>query len=163
MKYAAFIRGIGPENPNMHGDKLKDFFEKLGFTNVQTLLSSGNVIFESGIKDRKYLEDLIEKQLPKMLGFSRSTIIRSYDELNHIFSKDQFEGKEDLPTSRLNVTFLKSGKEVFSVIDTVNLGTTKIMAALEKKHGKEITTRTWKTVGKIIKKMEEGKETKTKI
>lgn len=154
MKYVAFIRGVGPENPNMHGEKLKDFFEKLGFTNVTTLLSSGNVIFESEIKDKKYLEDHIEKNLPTMLGFSRSTIIRSYDQLKHLYNSDPFGGQEDLPTSRLNVTFLKTGTEVFSVIDTVNVGTVKIMAALEKEHGKEITTRTWKTVGRIIKKME---------
>ncbi len=155
MKYAAFIRGVGPENPNMHGDKLKCFFEKLGFKNVKTLLSSGNVIFESNVKNNSSLEKLIEKNLPKMLKFSRTTIIRDYDELKKIFNSDPFKGADDFPTSRLNVTFLKNGKEVFTVIDTVNMGTTKVMASLEKKYGKEITTRTWKTVVKVIKKMEE--------
>lgn len=155
MKYAAFIRGVGPENPNMHQDKLKDFFEKLEFTNVKVLLSSGNVIFESDKKNTKSLEKYIEENLPKLLGFSKTTIIRSYDELKKIFSSDPFKGAGDIPTARLNVTFLKNDKEVFSIIDTVNVGTVKIMTQLEKKHGKEITTRTWKTVGKIIKKMEE--------
>lgn len=153
MKYAAFIRGIGPGNPNMHGNKLKDFFEKLGFQNVKTLLSSGNVIFDSREQNKKVLEKNIEEKLPKILKFSRSTIIRSHDELKKIFDSDPFKGKQDLPTSRFNVTFLKKGGEIFSVIDTVNTGTVKIMAALEKKYGKEITTRTWKTVEKVIKKM----------
>ncbi len=40
MKYVAFIRGVGPENPNMHGAKLKWFFEELGFKKVQTVLSN---------------------------------------------------------------------------------------------------------------------------
>ena len=32
------------------------------------------------------------------------------------------------------------------------------MAALEKQYGKEITTRTWKTVGRVLKKMEENEK-----
>lgn len=155
MKYAAFIRGVGPENPNMHGAKLKEFFEKLGYTDVVPVQSSGNVIFTSDIQDRVQVEERIEAHLPKILGFSRATIVRSYDELKRMYGQDPFGGAEDLPTSRLNVTFLKNGKEVFSVIDTVNVGTVKVMASLEKEHGKQITTRTWKTIGRIIKRMEE--------
>ncbi|HET9946478.1 MAG TPA: DUF1697 domain-containing protein [Patescibacteria group bacterium] len=154
MKQVAFIRGIGPENPNMHGAKLKEFFEKLGFKNVKTLLSSGNVLFESEKVNRSLLESLIEENLPKMLGFSRITIVRSYDDLKKIVTSDPFKGVEDAPTSRLNVTFLKKGGEIFTVIDTINTGTTKIMSDLEKKYGKDITTRTLKTVTRVIKKME---------
>lgn len=155
MKYAAFIRGVGPENPNMHGDKLKGFFESLGFRNVKTLLSSGNVVFESTKKDSKSLEALIEENLPKKLGFSRTTMVREYDYLHTLFHSNPFNNTEDTPTSRLNVTFLKVGGEIFSIIDTVSVGTVKIMAQLEKKHGKEITTRTWKTVEKVLRKMKE--------
>lgn len=160
MKYIAFIRGVGPENPNMHGDKLKEFFEKLGFKNVATLLSSGNVVFESDQRNKHLLESRIEENLPKMLGFSRIAIIRSYDDLRKIIISDPFKKVEDTPTSRLNITFLKTGGEIFSIIDTVNTGTVKIMADLEKKHGKDITTRTLKTVTRIIKKMEEAAQAK---
>lgn len=155
MKYVALIRGVGPENPNMHGEKLKAFFETLGFTNVTTLLSSGNVIFESDTTNNKALETHIEENLPKLFGFSRATIVRSYTELKKMVAADPFKAAEDIPTARLNVTFLKKGGEVFSTIDTVTVGTVKVMASLEKEHGKDITTRTWKTVGRIIKKMEE--------
>lgn len=155
MKYAAFIRGVGPENPNMHQGKLKEFFEKIGCTHVIPLLSSGNVVFESDEKDRKVLESRIEENLPKLLGFSKITIIRNYNELKKLFTSDPFKGAIDSPISRLNVTFLKSGGEIFSVIDTLSTGTTKIMTGLEKKYGKDITTRTWKTIEKVIKKMEE--------
>lgn len=155
MKYAAFIRGIGPENPNMHGNKLKSFFEELGFKNVKTVIASGNIIFESDLTDQKILESIIEKNLPKKLKFSRSVIIRSYDQIEKLFASDPFKGTEDLPNSRLNVTFLKNGGEVFSIINPQALGTTEIMRRLEKEHGKEITTRTWKTIGRIIKRLRE--------
>lgn len=158
MKYVAFIRGVGPENPNMHGNKLREFFEKLGFHNVKPLLSSGNVVFESDEIDTKAMEKRIEEQLPLILGFSRMTIVRSQEYLQALFHSDPFKGTPDEPTSRLNVTFLKSGREVFTAIDTLGTGTTKIMAELEKKHGKDITTRTWKTVGRVLKKMEEQEQ-----
>src|SRR5579859_2565484 len=145
MKYVAFIRGIGPGNPDMHSAKLKAFFEGLGFKNVKTVIASGNVIFESDLTKNKLLENIIEKNLPKVLNFNRATIIRSQKYMEELFAKDPFKGKEDLPNSRLNVTFLKSGGEIFSVIDPESSGTPEIMRKLEKEHGKEITMRTWKT------------------
>lgn len=154
MKYVAFIRGVGPENPNMHGAKLKWFFEELGFKNVQTVIASGNVIFESDSRNKKSLEDLIEKKLPKLLGFNKATIVRSHEELKKIFISDPFNGTEDTPNSRLNVTFLKNGKEIFSIIDPESTKTPEIMRRLEKENGKDITMRTWKTIGRILKRME---------
>jgi uncharacterized protein (DUF1697 family) len=153
MKYAAFIRGVGPENPNMHGAKLKWFFEELGFKNVQTVISSGNVIFESDNLDQSFLEKYIEENLPKKLNFSRAVIIRNHDQLKKLFNSEPFNKTEDKPNSRLNVTFLKKGGEVFSIINPEVIGTTKIMSKLEKEHGKDITMRTWKTIGRILKKM----------
>lgn len=154
-KYVALIRGVGPENPNMHSAKLKEFFEDLGFKNVQTLLSSGNVIFESGENNLRKIEDKIEEQLPIKLGFFRSTIIRSFEQLQKLIASDPFKGKVDAPQSRLNVTFLKKGGEIYSVIDTTNakFHTPHVMRQLEREHGQEITMRTWKTVNRIMDKM----------
>ena len=59
-KYIALLRGIGPGNPNMRNDKLCGVFEKLGFSNVTPVISSGNVIFESDEINKKTLELKIE-------------------------------------------------------------------------------------------------------
>src|SRR5205809_7423619 len=64
MMCVALLRGIGPSNPNMHGAKLKEATEKAGFSKVQTLLSSGNIIFESNSKDQAALEAKLEKTWP---------------------------------------------------------------------------------------------------
>ncbi|HLD93438.1 MAG TPA: DUF1697 domain-containing protein [Anaerolineales bacterium] len=149
-KYAALLRGISPLNPNMRNEKLRRVFENLGFRNVRTVISSGNVLFESHMKSRKALESKIEKAIDEQLGFKSSTIIRSQGQFNRLIEKDPFEGKPDVPESRLNVTFLKRGGEVFSAIDTTSTGTPNVMLQIEKEHGKEITTRTWKTVGRIM-------------
>lgn len=152
-KYVALLRGIAPTNPNMHNDKLRKVFENLGFTNVQTVISSGNVLFDSPSSDIKKLEDTIEKALPQKLGFSSTTIIRSREQLQNMVKSDPFKGKVDTPTCRLHVTFLKKGGEVFSIVDLTSTRTPEIMLKLEKEHGKEITTRTWKTVERILNKM----------
>jgi len=154
MKYAAFIRGVGPENPNMHQDKFKTFFEGLGFSNVQAVISSGNVIFETGENDQKYLEKFIEENLPIKLGFSRAVIIRSKDYLKNLVSLDPFNGIADSPATKLNITFFKKGGEVFSIINPQIKDTTKVMQELEKQYGKDITMRTLGTIGKILKRME---------
>ncbi len=43
---------------------------------------------------------------------------------------------------------------ICSVTDLADSGTPDLMVWLEKKFGKEITTRTWKTVKRILKAME---------
>jgi hypothetical protein len=107
MKYAALLRGIGPSNPNMRNEKLREVFQNLGFQNVQTVISSGNVLFESPARGVKALEAAIEEAIQEQLGFASTTIIRSHQQLRRLVDNDPFGGIEDTPTSRLNVTFLK--------------------------------------------------------
>jgi uncharacterized protein (DUF1697 family) len=159
-KYIALLRGIAPMNPNMRNNKLREFFEGLGFRNVRTVISSGNVIFDppagGDSNNPGALEEKIEENLPQKLGFNSSTIIRSREQLLELEKKDFFKGKEDLPESRFNITFLKRAPfEVPFVVDTTQQGNTpNMMLEHEKKYGREITTRTWKTVLRILAAME---------
>jgi uncharacterized protein (DUF1697 family) len=155
--YVALLRGIMPTNPNMKGEKLKAVFESLGFKNVRTVIASGNVVFESASTDAAALETKIEKALPRQLGFKSTTIIRTRENLLGLVKKDPFKGVKDEKPNYLVVTFFKDRKpELCSVVDVGPAGgtTPNFMAGIEKKHGKEITTRTWKTVARILKKME---------
>jgi len=143
-------------NPNMRNEKLRFVFDSLGFKNVQTVLSSGNILFESSLRDRNILENKIEKALFERLGFKSAVIIRSAEQLRRLTISDPFEVKSDTPISRLNVTFLNRGGEVFSSIDVTSTITPDVMRQLEKEHGNEITTRTWRTVGRIVKRLNES-------
>ncbi len=170
------MRGIAPTNPNMRNDKLRGVFEKLGFANVRSVISSGNVIFESPSRSVRKLEESIEKALPEELGFTSTTIIRSRSQLQQLVDKNPFKGMEHSQKSSLNVTFLKHKTKIdtefphkvddraytvlgmydgaiCSVIDLTSSKTPDLMLRLEKKFGKEITTRTWKTVERILKVM----------
>lgn len=156
MIYVALLRGIGPTNPNMHPAKLKSFFESLGLTNVRTVIASGNVVFSSSAKNMARLETKIEQALPKVLGFTSATIIRSQTQLQALVKKDPFKGVKDEKPNYLLVTFFKDQKPpLCSVLNMSGAKTPDFMRELEKKHGKAITSRTWKTVNRILKKMEE--------
>jgi uncharacterized protein (DUF1697 family) len=170
------VRGIAPANPNMRNNKLRGVFEKLGFENVKTVISSGNVIFESPSRSIRKLEESIEIALPEELGFKSTTILRSQGQIQKLVDTNPFQGMEHSQISSLNVTFLKKKRRtgikfpykiddrdyellgmydgaICSVIDLTSSRTPDLMVWLEKKFGKEITTRTWKTVEKILKAM----------
>jgi uncharacterized protein (DUF1697 family) len=176
--YVALLRGIMPANPNMSNEKLRQLFEELGFKNVRTVISSGNVLFESDSNASEELETIIEKALPEQLGFTSTTIVRSRAELQKLVSRKPFGSAEHSKTTNLNITFLKkkirtdltfphqpanksyvilssNGREVCSVIDISGSKTPDLMTWLEKQFGKEISTRTYKTVQRILAKMDE--------
>lgn len=177
MKYVALLRGIGPGNPNMRNEKLRQVFEKLGFTNVKSVISSGNIIFESRMRDVQKIESMLEATWPKELGFTSTTIIRNQRELKAIADLGPFKGLTHSPGSYLMVTFFKrqprvtfdfpyhpaekpyylpsaTNHEIFSVTDNTDIPTTDLMTWLEKQFGKEISSRTWLTVQRILAKME---------
>lgn len=169
-KYVALLRGIGPGNPNMRNEKLRRVCEQLGFTNVRTVISSGNVLFESPIKSMTKLEAMLEAAWPAQLDFQSTTIIRSARQLQQLISKEPFGKRIHSPRTSLNITFIKQqpakaveppdgegykivamfDREACSVIDTTRAKTPDLMTQLEKQFGKEITTRTWKTIERIV-------------
>jgi uncharacterized protein (DUF1697 family) len=174
--YVALLRGIAPTNPNMRNEKLRGPFEQLGFSNVRTVISSGNVIFESSSRSVGKLEGKIEKAISEQLGFNSTTIIRSKDQIQQLVDSNPFPGMTHSQKSYLNVTFLKQKTSVelkfpynvenraytllgvydgaiCSLIDMTSSKTPDLMIWLEKQFGKEITTRTWKTVERILRVM----------
>ncbi|MGH7156829.1 MAG: DUF1697 domain-containing protein, partial [Candidatus Saccharimonadales bacterium] len=163
MKYVALLRGIGPSNPNMHGAKLKEAAESAGFKNVQTLLSSGNVIFESNITDQAKTESMLGKTWPAKLSFNSMTIVRSQSQLQALVDADPYKGAQHSnKKTYLLVTFFKtpptpppednyytlSGVNALcSTIDASQLGTPDFMAKTDRRFGKDqITSRTWLTI-----------------
>lgn len=172
--YVALLRGIGPGNPNMRNEKLRGVFEQLGFKNVQSVISSGNIIFESPERDVPKLELQIEHALTSTLGINSAVIIRSHEQLKQLASHGYFGGHQHNTKTYLTVTFLKGNLPddfklaaedsavikidprlgvVCAIVDTTSSKTPNFMAWLEKKFGKGITTRTWLTVQRILKKM----------
>lgn len=167
MKYVALLRGIGPANPNMHGSKLVGVLQGLGFTNAQSVISSGNVIFESDSNNTAQLEANIQAAWPERLGFTSMTIVRSQRQLETLVAKDPYKDLVHSRESYLLVTFFKTPPEglkenyysefgvnaLCSVIDTTTSKTPDFMGKLERQFSKDITSRTWLTIQRILAMM----------
>lgn len=171
-KYAAFLRGINLGKRQVKMGDLKIVLEEIGLENVKTLLASGNVIFESNEKDSTKLRKRIEAQLKSKFGFKIDTILRSIEEIEKLVKNNPFRKIEVNKDTRLYVTFfgekqtkkIKSDNPNFQIlritedeICTVltldkNGRTLDLMNILEKEYGKNVTTRNWNTVLKILKK-----------
>jgi uncharacterized protein (DUF1697 family) len=164
-RYAAFLRGVGPTTLRM--PDLKRSFEAAGFTDVRTLLSSGNVVFTAppgGSLERK-----AEAAMSKELGRTFLTIVRSIEDLRAILASDPYAGAKLPRGAKRVVTFLRekpvskvtvpvqrdgasivrvSGLEAFSAYVRTPRGPA-FMVLIEKTFGKDVTTRTWETVQKV--------------
>jgi len=111
-RYIAFLRAINVGGRNVRMSVLREQFEGLGLTSVETFIASGNVIFCAEKAGRKAaagghpLEAKIEKKLREALGYEVATFIRTAAEVA-IVAKHQAFSDELLQTAAaLNVAFL---------------------------------------------------------
>jgi uncharacterized protein (DUF1697 family) len=102
----AFLRAINVGGHTVSMARLKALFEELDFVGVETVLASGNVIFEAGREQEAVLRRRIEAHLQEALGYEVETFLRTEQELAALvggcpFSEAELDG---MPT--LNVAFL---------------------------------------------------------
>lgn len=168
-RYAAFLRGVTPMNAKM--PELKTAFEAAGFTEVKTVLSSGNVVFNSRAASPASLQRKAEAAMLDHIGQAFLTIVRPVDALREMLESDPYQAFRLGPGAKRIVTFLRERPvkqlklpikfdgariltmrdgEVFSAYMPNPKGPV-FMALIERTYGKEVTTRTWDTVAKVAK------------
>jgi len=94
MKYVAFLRAINVGGHTVKMDHLRSLFDTLGFSNVETFIASGNVIFETKTTKAANLEKKIASHLEESLGFAVDTFVRTLEEVKEIDDKCPFEAKK---------------------------------------------------------------------
>src|SRR4029453_677490 len=94
-RYVALLRGVSPANLKM--PDLKRCLEIAGYTKVKTVISRGNLAFDSAGGSVAAMERRIEAALTKQLGRSFYTIVRSVEHLNDLIEADPY-ADFDLPT-----------------------------------------------------------------
>jgi uncharacterized protein (DUF1697 family) len=90
----AFLRAINVGGHTVKMDHLRMLFAALGFSNVETFIASGNVIFEAPSENSAVLERQIEQHLRQALGYNVATFIRSTSELAAITHYQPFPPAE---------------------------------------------------------------------
>ena len=149
---------------------LRKLVEKLGYTEVRTLLNSGNVVFKSSSADTAKAAKRIEQALVDGTGVSARVLVISAAELAAAVKENPFLKIADNP-SRLLVAFLANpadlaglkpllkqdwGKERLAIGSRVayfwlpeGVIDSKIFAALSRRPSNDVTTRNWATVLKL--------------
>ena len=168
-RYAAFLRDVSPINAKM--PQLKAAFEAAGFTDVKTVLSSGNVVFSARATSESSLQRRAEAAMRDRLGREFLTIVRPIDVLRELLASDPFKDVRLSPRSKRIVTFLRErprsklalpielhgarilalkGRELFTVYVPHPKGAI-FMGLIEQTFGKALTTRSWDTVAKVAR------------
>jgi uncharacterized protein (DUF1697 family) len=165
-RYVALLRGVSPMNAKMA--ELRSCFEAAGFTNVKTVLSSGNVVFDTSSKSDTALARDVEVAMTRHLGRTFYTIVRRTSHLREIIEADPYSSFHLPASAKRVVTFLRKGHDPTLSLpiesDGVHILITKrlevfsaylpnprgavFMTLIEKTLGSEVTTRTWDTVKK---------------
>lgn len=173
-KHVVFLRGI---NVGGHHKvpmaELREEIKKLGYQEITTILNSGNIIFKS---EKKPVANKISRQLEDRFGFPVPVVVAEADSVRDLLKNNPFKDEEITKDIRFYVSFLwkdqdssiglpwyapdqsfkilaKRNGMLLSVLDLAASKTPKAMATLEDFYGTEITTRNWKTIERIGKKL----------
>ena len=105
-KYIAFLRAINVGGHTIKMDRLRQLFESLNFSNVETFIASGNVLFETSSKNTIALVRSVESKLREALGYEVVTFIRTPAELAEIANYKPFPKGQLDQAAALNIAFL---------------------------------------------------------
>jgi uncharacterized protein (DUF1697 family) len=105
--HIALLRGINVSGNNMiKMADLRSFFEDLGFQQVQTVLQSGNVVFQSDGRSTEELERLLEMESAERLGLRVGYFVRTGADWDAAVEANPFpEAAKDDPSHLLMICF----------------------------------------------------------
>lgn len=169
--YVMLLRGINVGGRNsLPMKELVGFLEELGCQNVRTYIQSGNVVLQSTRRGASSLADKLSLEIKKRRGFEPHVLPLPIEDFERAMRANPFPEAESEPRS-LHLGFLDSvppnpdlkkledlrvESERFQLIHKVfylhapdGIGRSKLAANAEKSLGVAMTSRNWRTVGKI--------------
>ena len=182
-RFVALLRGINVGKVRrVPMAELRNLLAGLGYRDVQTLLNSGNAIFESTTGSAPAHARRIETALVETLGIDAHVIVKSAADLAAICAENELAAVATDP-SRLLVAFTASAADLCSlaVLDPLIRPPEKFLLgrhaaylwcpngilecraaeALLGKAGRAATSRNWATVGRIAALLEHESQDRT--
>lgn len=179
--YIALFRGINIGGNNILPMKdLVALLETLGLQQVRTHIQSGNAVFRAMEADRARLGRTIGSQIRKRRGFEPMVLLLTVGEMERAIAANPFPEAAAEPNT-LHLGFLdslpehpdtegleklKGGNEryalkagVFYLHAPDGIGRSKLAANAERLLGVPMTSRNWRTVGKVLALAKEIMET----
>lgn len=178
MRYIALLRGINMgRHKKVAMSELRALAEDLGFSGVQTLLQSGNLVFTAAAKSTNALEQQLEKALAKELALTTHVLVRGAAEWQKFVAANPYPKEATRDPSHMVLMLLKDkpgaaavtalrqaivGREVFETRGQAlyayfpdNIGESKFTTALiDRVLSTTVTARNWNTVLKIAAALE---------
>ena len=176
--YVALLRGlnVGGRNPVSMGD-LASVFTDAGYEDVRTHQQSGNVLFTSDRAPGARLEGDIERMLERRFGIPILAIVLTRAELANVV--DDAPASHGQADERSEVIFLKrplTAKQALAAVpplregvDTISAGSrvlyfsrvkaratkTRVQTLMALPVFQQMTMRTWSTVERLLKSLDE--------
>jgi uncharacterized protein (DUF1697 family) len=169
-KYVALLRGInvGSNNRIPMAD-LRELLSGLGYTDVKTLLQSGNAVFAAPGQSPEKIARAVEAGITERFGLKISTLVRSAEELRAVVEKNPMEVRDpkkflvlfldEVPAKELLDAIdpeafppeeMIAGDRVIYVYHPDGMQKAKLVPHLGKRLAMPTTGRNWNTVTKLL-------------
>ncbi|MCK6623463.1 MAG: DUF1697 domain-containing protein [Calditrichaceae bacterium] len=169
--FVALFRGVNVGGKNsLPMKELVALLEDIGLQKIRTYIQSGNVVFQTTVKDTSDLAKRISAEIRKCFAFEAHVFLLRIEALDEAMAKNPFSEAEADP-GRLHLWFLASepkirnldklnelkkdserfylGDKVFYLHAPEGVGRSRLAASVEKVLGVPMTARNWRTVCKI--------------
>lgn len=108
-RFVALLRAINVGGRTVKMTELCALFEQARLSNVQSVIASGNVLFDTRAADAAALERRIEAALLKGLGYEVATFVRTGAELDAVVAHDPFDPNDPvLESHTVHVIFTRT-------------------------------------------------------
>ena len=105
-RYIAFLRAVNVGGRVVKMEQLRAWFVRMGFTNAETFIASGNVIFDSRSPDETTTRRKIEEFLSNAFGQEMHVFLRTPAEVAAVARYQAFTASELDGAVAFNVAFL---------------------------------------------------------
>jgi uncharacterized protein (DUF1697 family) len=171
--HIALLRGINVGGHRMVSmADLRSFLTDIGLRNAQSLLQSGNLVFDAGRRSTSAIEKLLETEAAKRLELATDFYVYTADDWRSVIERNPMPDAAKRDPSHFIVLFLKaapderalraalagyagpetvraSGKQLY-IVYPLGMGKSRLSAVLtEKTLGTRGTARNWNTVLKL--------------
>jgi uncharacterized protein (DUF1697 family) len=93
-RYIALLRGVNVGGITVKSAPLAAVFRDLGFTEVRTVLASGNVVFETPSSNRAALKRRIEQALADAFGYDAWIVLTTVDHVREVVDAFPFDADD---------------------------------------------------------------------
>ena len=108
MKMLALLRGINVGgNRKVPMAELRSIAKDIGFTEVETYINSGNLIFDSGKMNSTRVATLLEKSIKSHFGFHVDVVVRTKMEWKKYASGGPFPDAANIRPNLLMIALAK--------------------------------------------------------